>query len=342
MSNIDWEILLKHFKGETSAEEERSLNSWIRESEENKRDYEIILKIWNTPDVHFPKPDTAKALQIVKERLKLDGQTGQAKIYSIKHEREGRSFFQTIFTPQFIRAAALFVIVIGAVFYFTDVFNSTKMIEVDVDFKNIQKVKLADGTTVTLDAGSKFKYPEKFDGTKREVYLSGEGYFEVSKNKNKPFVVHAENAVVTVLGTKFNVSAWEINKRVDVALVEGKVSLHSEGSGGKDKVVLIEGQVSTLAEGGIPAKPEFANVNDYVSWLNREKYFSNTPVYEVINQIERWYNIEVHLPENINKSTRIAMQIKDLPVEDVLDLFSAVMDLTYKIDGKVVTFSKSK
>ena len=104
--------------------------------------------------------------------------------------------------------------------------------------------------------------------------------------------------------------------------------------------MLIEGQVSSLAEGGIPAKPEFVNVEEYVSWLNREKYFSNTPAYEVINQIERWYDVEIRLPENIDQSTRIAMQIKDLPVEDVLDLFSAVMNLNYKIDGKVVAFSK--
>ena len=96
MSNIDWEILLKHFKGETSVEDERSLNSWIQESEENKREYQAIRKIWDAPDIHFPKPDTAKALQIVKERLKLDSQTGQAKVYRIKPERESKSFFHNV------------------------------------------------------------------------------------------------------------------------------------------------------------------------------------------------------------------------------------------------------
>lgn len=338
MKNIDLEILLKHLNGESTAEEEKILNAWILENEENQREYNAVKEIWTTPDFDFPKPDTAEALRIVKERLNIATDQERNNIYSINSTIAKKSILESIFSTQFIRAAALIIIAAGAIFYFFNLFNSTKMVDINVRLKNIEKLALNDGTIVTLDAGSEFSYPENFDGKLREVFLKGEAYFEVAENKNKPFVVHARNAVITVLGTKFDVNAWENNKRVDVALVEGKVSLHSEDSGGKDKVVLSEGQISRLADNGIPTKPEPANVTEYISWMNREKYFSNTSISEVANQIERWYGVQLKFPDKIDLSARISIQIKDLPVEDVVELFSAVLDLKYNIKGSIITF----
>jgi len=101
------------------------------------------------------------------------------------------------------------------------------------------KITQADGTKITLDAGSVFQYPETFDGELREVYLQGEGFFEVAADVQKPFIAHAGNAEIEVLGTQFNIRAWEHNEEIRVVVAEGLVAFRHEDSMNRENEVKI-------------------------------------------------------------------------------------------------------
>lgn len=123
---------------------------------------------------------------------------------------------------------------------------------------------LADGTRVVLDSGSLFQSPDEFLGEAREVYLSGEGYFEVAADDRRPFLIHANGARIRILGTRFNVRAWQNSKKVEVVVSQGRVSLSPDQEAAADAVVITEGQGSTLWEGQAPTLPETVDVEKYL------------------------------------------------------------------------------
>ena len=112
------------------------------------------------------------------------------------------------------------------------------MREVIIKNKELKEITLSDGTKVKLDAGSSIKFPDKFEDDKREVFLNGEAYFKVTSDLQTPFIVHTNQAEITVLGTKFNVRAWDQTHKVAVVVVDGKVSLRPEGVNNNKSVVI--------------------------------------------------------------------------------------------------------
>lgn len=149
------------------------------------------------------------------------------------------------------------------------------------------KLALSDGTEVWLNATSKLRFPFAFNGDKREVYLEGEGYFNVAKRDGQPFIVHTAHTDITVLGTTFNVNAY--NKDVTTtSLVTGKVLTRS----GDKEVILKPGQ-----EVAINANNQF-NVDNFdtdevLAWMRGLYVFHNTSLEHIAAVIERWYGVKV-------------------------------------------------
>ena len=154
-----------------------------------------------------------------------------------------------------------------------------------------KELTLGDGTQVLLDSGSFFEYPQDFSSKVREVSLAGEGYFEVPPDEKKPFIVNASHAVIKVLGTKFNIRAWQQTQKVEVTVAEGKVSLRSRSGAPEAAVLVSEGQLSILPLYGQPSNPVEVDIEKYLGWFNRNVVFVNTPLQEILDQLERWYDI---------------------------------------------------
>ncbi|MCP5107078.1 MAG: FecR family protein [bacterium] len=187
---------------------------------------------------------------------------------------------------------------------------------------------------MTLDAGSRFSYPQPFQGDTRRVSLNGEGYFEVSPNKKKPFIVHANFAEIKVIGTKFNVRAWAHTEKVNVAVAEGNISFRLEKASPGSGVFVKKGQLSILPKNGRPSIPRPVNIGDHLGWLNRNMVFTNIPLREILAQVERWYDVRFIPGENIPLSDHLNMHIEDKPLDDVLELVSVLAELKYKRSGR--------
>lgn len=149
------------------------------------------------------------------------------------------------------------------------------------------KLTLADGTEVWLNATSKLKFPFTFQGSKREVYLEGEAYFQVKTNAEKPFVVHTEQTDIEVLGTSFNVTTYK-DVSTKTSLVSGAVISRS----GDEKVALKPGQEAVFTAGKGYNVRHF-DEDEVLAWMKGIYIFRNTPLQEIAEVIDRWYGVKV-------------------------------------------------
>ena len=158
---------------------------------------------------------------------------------------------------------------------------------------------LNDKSRVCINSGSQLVFPRKFTKSKREVYLVGEAYFDVSHNENIPFVVHTKHSSVKVLGTSFNVKAYADEDHEETVLVSGKVSLSNKTLWSKSSV-LKPGQMGKLFSNNDFIKIENVDVNTYTSWAEGYLIFRNEIAREVLRQISRYYNKEIEVKNNAN------------------------------------------
>jgi transmembrane sensor len=148
-------------------------------------------------------------------------------------------------------------------------------------------VVLADGSRVWLNSASSITYPVEFVGNERKVTIKGEAYFEVAHNEQKPFKVVKKGVEVTVLGTHFNVAAYDDEEAMKVSLLQGSVKVTE----GNHKVLLLPGQQAQVRS-GIEVKPDI-DPEQVVAWKNGFFSFSNTSLQEVMQQMARWYDVDI-------------------------------------------------
>ena len=209
-------------------------------------------------------------------------------------------------------------------------------------------VHLSDGSEVYLNHGSKLKYPQKFTGDIREVILSGEGYFDVAHNPDKPFVVKTGRLNVKALGTEFNVSAYTDDKYVEATLVKGKVLVEKIGENLNSKSLgaMLPGQhisYNLLSEKVTCTK---GDIEKYISWKDGKLIFKNESIINIANRLSRWYNVEFEFKDKEARDFTYTATFVDETLFQILDLLKIATPITYKTlprrklpDG---TFTKQK
>ncbi|SHH81147.1 FecR family protein [Flavobacterium johnsoniae] len=200
------------------------------------------------------------------------------------------------------------------------------------------EVQLSDGTLVHLNAGTSLRYPVQFvKNQNRQVYLLGEAFFEVEKDKEHPFDVNTQNVNVEVLGTKFNVDTYSENPRTDVVLVEGKVSLYKDQKTKENQVYLKPGEKGSNERGQSEITTEQVNTEYYTAWIKGSLVFKNASFDDIIKKLERRYNVTF-----INRNKVLGKEIFNArfdnePIEVVLKYFSDSYAIDYIIDRDKIT-----
>ena len=164
-----------------------------------------------------------------------------------------------------------------------------------VPYGKRSKITLSDGSTVHLNAGTEFVFPEKFISKQRTVFLSGEAFFEVAANKERPFVVKTidEKLSVEVLGTKFNISAYPTDAHILTTLKEGKVDVVKKGLLSNKKTTLRPGQLASWNKSKEHIEVKQVNIDNYTLWTLGLLHFESESIFNVIRKIERFYNIKI-------------------------------------------------
>jgi ferric-dicitrate binding protein FerR (iron transport regulator) len=191
---------------------------------------------------------------------------------------------------------------------------------------------LPDGTKVFLNAASSLKYPTVFDQKERRVELTGEGYFEVAGNREKPFLVNVNGAhEIEVLGTHFNVKAYPDDKDIRTTLLEGSVKINY-----KDRHVLLKPKYVAVNDlkGNLLVKQ--ANIEQVMAWKNGLFVFDNVNLKEAMNMAARWYDIEVDYRGNVAQKKLWGTVSKYKTITELLDKIKFTTGINYKIEGRRV------
>lgn len=201
-------------------------------------------------------------------------------------------------------------------------------------------IQLSDGTMVSLNAGSQLIFPHRFTGKYRKVYLKGEAYFAVTKNKEQPFVVSSDDMNITVLGTEFNLKNNDLENEMEVVLVEGAVSIKENSSfylSGKEIRLKPNQKAVFNKQDNTAAVESDVNVQYYISWKNGLLEFDKESIINVFNKLSRYYNIRFVTESDVELNQKISgkLDLKD-SLEAVMKVVADAALVTYRIEENVV------
>jgi transmembrane sensor len=227
----------------------------------------------------------------------------------------------------------------GSVLALTEVHNTTP---------SPQRITLADGSLITLQPSGKLSYQPNFTGPQREVYLSGEAFFEVARNPEKPFLVYAEQLVTKVLGTSFTIKANPGEDQIQVLVKSGRVSVYSNRpESGKEKIknevvlkpnqqVVFLARENQFARSLIEAPELLDEIEVKPSFV-----FKATPIREVFEKLGEAYGIEITFDEEVMKNCYLTGSFTDEPLFEKLDLITRTLNASYQqVDGQIVITSR--
>lgn len=252
---------------------------------------------------------------------------------------------------RWIKAAAVILVIVvsGALsLYYKDL--STSMAETEVEWQQqslsrgqTATLRFGEGTVVNLNAASTLRYPDKFSLDKREVYLEGEAFFSVSPDSARPFIVHTNNTTTHVLGTAFNVRAYDGEGNVHVAVAEGKVRVSYNGKkekmapNSKSQVLLTKNQWMNYRSSNHLIVRGEGGVSDLIAWKDKKLVFNDESLEEIAKRLERWYNIDITLADSSLSDLRMSASFEKETVTEVLTVIALSMNIHYtKEEGKVI------
>jgi ferric-dicitrate binding protein FerR (iron transport regulator) len=195
------------------------------------------------------------------------------------------------------------------------------------------QITLPDGSKVWLNAASSLRFPTAFTGSERRVEMTGEVYFEITKNARKPFRVTVNDMTVEVLGTHFNVKAYTDEKTIATTLLEGSVQLTK----GTEKVAIKPGEQAQWASGGKTFTIGHPELDQVMAWKNGYFRFDGENIVDIMKQLSRWYDVDAVYAGNMTMKDYSAYISRNSNISEVLKMLELTEEVSFKIEGKKVT-----
>ncbi|MHA4896717.1 FecR family protein [Pedobacter sp. PWIIR3] len=201
------------------------------------------------------------------------------------------------------------------------------------------QVRLSDGTMVWLNAASSLTYASNLSKNgKRAVMLRGEGYFEVAKDKEHPFVVTSNGQQITVLGTHFNVNAYDNEPYTKSTLLEGSVTVAALGFGDNETITLTPGHQAVLDNHRLTVKK--VEATDAIDWKNGEFVFDNEPLESILKKIARWYDVDIVFQGKNSQLAFWGSISRYKSIKEVMDKLELTGDVHFTLEGRRVIVSQ--
>ncbi len=205
--------------------------------------------------------------------------------------------------------------------------NQSADLSIEVPKAGMYKIVLEDGTKVWLNSETKLNFPKEFAKNERRVSLSGEAYFDVAKEQNRPFRIQTNTSQIEVLGTEFNVNTYQ--KEVKVSLIEGSVKITND----QWVKLLKPGQEASISPNEIEIKPK--DVQLALAWKRSEINFEKATLEEILGQIGRWYDVEIEYKTKIADEMRYTGSIsRQNNLSKVLEILEAGSSRKFEINGR--------
>ncbi|MBS1512577.1 MAG: FecR family protein [Bacteroidetes bacterium] len=358
-----WLLLSLKLSGEATVAELAELEAILKEHPGIAAKSQAITALWQ----HQPQQqeDAAGAQSFNRHLQRLSNQlSAPALQYEAVAEQQPAKIIPVRSNRKWYWVAAASIAAVVLSFFFFDNNKTSKQAKpaentVSTKPGSKSKVQLPDGTEVWLNADSKLEYNENFNVKLREVKLTGEAFFDVVKNKEKPFIIHTAQMDVKVTGTAFNVRSYPDEPTTETALIRGAVEISLRSNPEKkyylkpnDKLVLNNN--ITAAEtadqnntgdsaGKEMVKMKKVNVNreqndiTETMWVKNKLAFDNEPLEKILAETERWYNVEIQLNNDNAKEVHFTGVFENKPLTDVLEALCLSSHLHYQVKGNKVT-----
>ncbi len=327
IENPGWELVVKYLNNEATTVEKETVEKWVTQSEQNKGELQNAKILLETTDEFFQlrQFDTNAAWHKTRQRIRPE-------IISIApRENLRKKFVVTFYKYAAIIILAFLVGTAGYYFGLRNQLPGTYSEIISAEKQVINEYVLPDGSLVALNSNSKLEFPKKFKDNNREVTITGEAFFEVVPDPEKPFIINAGNAQVKVLGTSFNVSAYPENETVEVVVETGIVQVVcNEKTDALEvtEILLKPGEKGTLLIS--PGKLEKTRNTDlnYLAWKTHNLIFDETPLIEVVRYLNKAYHTEIKLNNENLENLVLTAQFEKKSVDFILN----VLQLTFGLE----------
>lgn len=317
------EDLIQFIRGSEDVSFQHSVIDWVKASPENRKFYnrvkaEYVSKFQLDPSVNIDKEF---------DRFLVRKRKGFNRSLIIK--------IAAVITIAFLAGS-------GWIFMERDL-SSTPLASYEAKPSIMEEITLPDGSKVFLNSGSIIKIAYGFNKSNREVYLAGEAFFEVERDTARPFIVKTEsNLQVRVLGTSFNVKSYKSDQTIETTLVSGKVEL-IQNNKNRAVIALSPNQMATYSKKEDKIVIEKVTTSEITSWKKGILIFDNEPIKNVLNSLERWYDVEIKIKDReINTYTFSGKVERKTNVQEVMELIEASSPVKYEYDEKQKTFILSR
>ena len=358
---INDDLIIRYLTGNANCEEEKQVEQWCAVDDDHQK---ILEQLYFTLQVSdrlrvMKSADHHKGLQQLKDRIRRKEITARRRLVMHRLQRV---------------AAILLLPVITLSAWLLLQKNTTQAppmqyIELHANPGMVATFELPDGSKVWLNGGSRLRYPLVFSGNKREVQMSGQGYFEIAHNTQQPFTVSAgESFSLEVLGTSFNLTAYEDEDVIETTLVEGSVKLMMKQQGkmaqrmmkpneklvynkvkesDTAKIVAAAPQTAETVIAVKEVKPESVKIATVdpqydIAWKDRRILFRNHPMEEVIRTLGRYYNVQFTVKNAKVMESVITGKFSNEPLSQVMEYIRIASGIKYKIIPAVMDNEEQK
>jgi ferric-dicitrate binding protein FerR (iron transport regulator) len=309
--HINWNLAGRILSGEASDSENISFNKWLCEKD-NQQEWKSIL-------MEMEQVDYA----LTKEKINVD---------SAWELVNTRTINKNATLKKYLAYSAIAASIIIAFALFLNQFNNNVSTQQIVQTINtIEHVDLTDGSIIDINRHSTLSYPEQFNSKVRNVTLTGEAFFEVSKEKKRPFIIHTDNMNIRVLGTSFNIKAYPKSTINEVTVENGMVEVSSVNGMSKPIVLKAGDKAIFHTENNSLIKVTNNNPN-FLSWKTKELIFKNEKLSNALSLIEEVYNVNILVPETIKTDELIISATFDKnTIEHIIQTLNSIhpIHLTY-------------
>jgi transmembrane sensor len=311
------ELLPSYFEGNLSDEQVQLVEAWISESTKNRKIAENIGSIYQYTDT-------------ISSLIKADEDSVLVHLHNNIMHKSRLKLFRILERV----AVVLFIpLLLGSIILFINKNNvQPKMLSMMTNPGMTAKAILPDGTMVTLNSSSEITYPTEFKGDKRQVHLCGEAYFNVTKDKEHPFIVNTpQKAMVKVYGTKFDVDAYPDETTMITTLQEGSVSLsYKEDNGNRKELMLVPGEQAVYSIKEKSATITNVPADLVTSWHTGMLKFYNTPVADVLRSLSKKYGVIFVVKDPQSYSHYFTGILGNQRLERVLKYISMASNMKFK------------
>lgn len=360
-----WLLISLKISGEATQAELEELEQLLKQNPELAATVDDLQRLW----IKSQKEVSEKTEDAFARHFQRLNKMMPSGISEPEQKTEENAVSQNIATKKFYRfwwAAAAAVVFIIWFFARSSEGNSSKAIEntVSTNAGYKARINLPDGSKVWLNGDSKITYAGDLKGKTREVFLSGEAYFDIAKDKTRPFIIHTRTINLKVLGTAFNVRSYENDKETETALVHGSIEVTLRNSPDK-KIILKPGEKLLVKNSSIIdtlLKDKKAEVSDEdapiavlakmryygndssiveTSWTKNRLVFYNERLDKIALNLERWFNVSVTIKnEQLKKGKYTATIEEGDKLHEVLEALKAAEGFHYSINNKAVIISR--